>query len=389
MLAGRLVEERICDGATPITLGQSIQCTLSVPVDGVPREHVLFARQGERFVLRPVGGPEVVLEPGARGKLRIGEAVILYQELARPPTAPPARLPRSVRGTLGDRIDRRLAVIVGASLLLHAGIALFAWQGDVDTGSLGMPHLPEQFSTETVELVPDVMAPVTTAPAAAVPASPVQAPHRIVRPAPVVAPTRDDAASLAAILTSSREGEVGPAGMSRRQPGADLDEQMRAVRNRRITIGDGGHVSRVDDRARIGTVPDSIPIEDPTLTRVPHHETGEPTGRIAVVQRAQPGDDPSPDLVLAKIRDVYGAGLRRCYSRALAADPGLSGKLQIGFTVNETGRVTAESATGSSQRDLEDCITGQMKLWRFTAPKDGDGDPTDATYHIGLVLQPT
>ena len=385
-----MVEERLCDGV--VTLGQMARCTLSVPVEGVPSEHVLFGSEGEKWVLRPVGGTEVVLEPGARGKLRIGEAVILYQEVARPEVVPPPQLPRSVRGTLGDRIDGRLAVILGASLLVHAGIALFAWRGDVDTGSLGVPHVAEEFATETVDLAPDVVQPVAMAPAAAVPATPVQAPHRIVRPTHVVAPTRDDAASLAAILTSSRDGETGPAGMSRRQPGADLDEQMRAVRGRRITIGDGGHTSRVDDRARIGTVPDSIAIEDPTLSHVPHHETDEPAGRIRIVPPPRPPaptGDPSPDQVLAKIRDVYATGLRRCYSRALVTDPSLSGKVELELTINETGRVTGASATGSGQHDLEGCITNQMQLWHFAAPRDRDGDPTDATYHIGLVLQPT
>src|SRR6266850_4280972 len=102
VLGDRLVEERICDGATPVTLGQSIKCTLSVPVDGVPRDHVLFAADQGRSVLRllagmdcrlaPKGGAidviagpaERVLERGARGKLRIGEATILFQEVARP-----------------------------------------------------------------------------------------------------------------------------------------------------------------------------------------------------------------------------------------------------------------------------------------------------------------
>ena len=52
LLGDNLVEERVFRGATPITFGQSLRCTLSIPGDGVPLEHVLFVRDQGRLLLR-------------------------------------------------------------------------------------------------------------------------------------------------------------------------------------------------------------------------------------------------------------------------------------------------------------------------------------------------
>src|SRR5262245_22107411 len=61
LLHGQLVEERLFADGLPITFGQSLRCKLSLPADGVPVEHVLFAiarasagRGGDdrRYVLR-------------------------------------------------------------------------------------------------------------------------------------------------------------------------------------------------------------------------------------------------------------------------------------------------------------------------------------------------
>src|SRR5262245_19366647 len=109
LLGDQLVEERIFHGATPITFGQSLKCQLSVPVDGVPREHVLFTREQGRFELHPTRSMQVT-RAGKRGKLVLGDATILFQEITTPPPAPRPQLPASIRGSLADRIDRRLAV---------------------------------------------------------------------------------------------------------------------------------------------------------------------------------------------------------------------------------------------------------------------------------------
>src|SRR5688572_29524355 len=156
VLGGNLVEERLFADAHPITVGQSLRCRLSVPADGVPHEHAMFVRDQGRLLLRLTAGMNgrlaqsgttksdlregaghdgiwtIPLERGARGKLTVGDATILFQEVAAPTKTPRPQLPASVRGTFADRIDRRLAVIVGASLLVHIGIGAWAWMTEVE-----------------------------------------------------------------------------------------------------------------------------------------------------------------------------------------------------------------------------------------------------------------
>ncbi|HEY1558652.1 MAG TPA: AgmX/PglI C-terminal domain-containing protein [Kofleriaceae bacterium] len=392
LLGERLVEERQFDGESPITFGQSWKCALSVPVDGVPREHVLFARHGERFVLRPLdGSPALPIERGARGKLRIGDATLLFQEIARPPAAPRMKLPASVRGTLADRVDRRLAIILGGSLLVHIAIAAWAWQSDLERPPLGLPTAQATYSQEVIDVIDDVTPAVpATLPGTAAPA-PAPGRHLTPRTAPAPAPTLADGARLAAILTSSDDRERGPTGMSRRQPGADLDQQLREVRGHRVTIGDGGHVSRTDDHAHLGTATDALAIADPTsISHVPDHAPELPSrGRITLgpVKTDDGRTTLTPQLVLDKIQALYMAGLQRCYRKGLLGDAQLSGKLALVFTVDERGHVADPSATGVDPQ-VSACVTAQMSAWRFTEPRARDGSPTDATFQVSLVLRP-
>ena len=91
VLRGLLVEERLFAG--PVTLGQSLRCALSVPTDGMPREHTLFTVDQGRFVLhltpametRLAGVTDGVLAPGARGRIMLGDASICSRRSRRHP----------------------------------------------------------------------------------------------------------------------------------------------------------------------------------------------------------------------------------------------------------------------------------------------------------------
>ncbi len=408
-----LVEERVLTG--PVTFGQSLRCTLSVPVDGVPREHALITVDQGRYLLHVPAGMEgrlgrsgaeaitmlggeartIPIERGTRGKLRLGDATILFQEVAAAPPTPRPQLPASVRGTLADRVDGRLAAIIGISLLAHVGIAVWAWMGDVDQGDLLAPREVAAYHQDTIDVtLPDLTPkPPEQAPGVASPL-PQQVPHpfapphhiAVVHPPPV--PGHDDATRLAAILTSSETGPTGPAGMSHRQPGADLSQQLDDARTRKITIGDDGHTSRFDDQARLGTDPGpDLETHGPTFTQLPQHrqETTHPRFQIGPIH----ADDPTtltPDAVLAKIQSLYLPGLQHCYTLGLRGDSTLAGKVAIGFTVSDTGKVIDPEASGVGG-GVDTCIQKQMSGWRFAIPRV-HGEAADASFHVSLALQP-
>lgn len=394
LLGDQLVEERVFPPGAPITLGQSLRCALSIPVDGVPREHVLFTSEGGRFALHETPGMQVRRDDG-RGRIVLGEVTILFQEVATLPPAPRPQLPAAIRGTLADRIDRRLALFVGGSLLVHVAIAAWAWTSDVPTTPLGYSPVATTYHEDMIDVtLPDIAVTTPTdaptAPAIATPVAPTQTPRPIVRPTHVQRPTSgDDAERLASILAGDADEGPSAGGMRARQPGADLDRQLDEARGHAITIGDGTHTSRTDDRARMGTAPDAPLVDDPTLTRVPTRPRDEPTGRIAIGP-VKPDESTTltPATVLDRINTLYMTGLKRCYKDGLKLDASLGGRVAISFTVDVRGQVIDESAGGVSS-GVDACIQTQMRRWRFPVPKDKDGDATDASFAVSLALQPS
>ncbi|MBV8759475.1 MAG: hypothetical protein JO257_19465, partial [Deltaproteobacteria bacterium] len=269
-------------------MGQSLRCALSIPTDGMPYEHTLFTVDQGRFVLHPLPKMETrlagvtngALDHGARGRLMLGEVTILFQDIARPPLQPRPQLPASIRGTLADRIDRRLAVIIGASLLAHIGIAAYAWSTDVETPPLGISPVAASYHQDTIDItIPDEP---PALPGTAAPVAPAQTPRPIVTPTHVSAshpPSPpglhdDDALRMASILTGGNETPSGPGSMHDRQPGADLDRQLDDARHHTVIIGNSDHTSRTDDRTHFGTHQGDPLVDDPTLTHVdrPHDE---------------------------------------------------------------------------------------------------------------------
>lgn len=81
-----------------------------------------------------------------------------------------------------------------------------------------------------------------------------------------------------------------------------------------------------------------------------------------------------------KINTKYLAGLRRCYQKGLATNPGLKGKVTLTFSISPYGNVYGE-ADGIS-RQVDSCVATQIKNWKFGRPMD----KREATYRISLLL---
>jgi hypothetical protein len=379
----------------------------------VPREHVLFARDDGRFVLRLLPemdgrlgtrdrvatlaelrpATEIALERGTRGRVRIGDATILFQEIAKPPAMPKPQLPASIRGTFADRIDTRLAAIVGASLVVHIALASYAWAFDREVEPPRYAHIAQPYHYDTIEITVPTPTPIDMgqAPGVGSPAAPtrptVQRPRIDARD-----PTRlpVDGARIAQILTGDGTSEDGhPNGMRDRQPGAPLDQQIADARRHGVTIGDSDHTSR-DVRDHVDTDRDPhVPIEQPSAIDhvVPKHD-GDPQGRIKIgTAKTDDVTTLTPDIVETTIRTTYMAGLERCYHKGQVGDPTLSGKVALTFTVESHGRVTDPEAGGVTPQ-IDSCIQGLMGHWHFPAPRTKQGEPTDATYRISLALRP-
>ena len=433
LLGGKIVEERLIRERVPVTIGQSMRNTFSIPLEGLPLEFTLFALDDNRYSLRFLprmdgrlsdsGGQVTTLEalktssaqnhgtyfqvplgPGARGKLSLGDLTILFQFVTEPPRQPKPMLPASVRGTFADRFDPRLSVILAASIAVHFAIMLIALLADIEIDSgiaeraYNLTFKPDTYAIDLTQAKLDANQ-GSAAGSAAPEKKPEKGPSRG-RPEKGdgggkqdEAAMREEAAAFAAVLTGDGANGTSEGDMSKRSPGADLGAQINEIREGGQTVkvgGGAGRTSRGDGDVRTGTGHGPA-IAGPTGPEsAAGGKTTEkgPSGRISVAEK-QTFDESTltPDIVMSKIQSAYMAGLKRCYKEYLKKDGSARGKVALGFTVNTTGRTVKGVAHGFAG-EVDDCIGGLMAGWRFPVPKDKDGEATEASFSITLQLVP-
>ena len=439
LLGGKIVEERLIRERGPVSIGQSMKNTFSIPVEGLPLELTLFAlddkgRYHLRFLNKMDGrlsaGDQVntlealkgrgatnhgdywdyPLSDNSRGKLSVGDLTILFQFVTEPPRQPKPMLPASVRGTFADRFDPRLSVILGASIIVHFAIVIVALMMDPEENNgladraYNLTFTQEEYKVDIEQPKPVEVAQGSAAgSAAAAEKKPDNKPAQKPADKPDAGGGRDSAAdvqlqqeenarAMADLLTGEGDNGTSEGDMSKRRPGADLGQQIADVREggKQVAVGGGGgRGPRGNGDPRVGTGK-GPGIQGPGGTETAGGEKVEkaPTGRIQVAEK-QTFDDSSltPDIVLAKIQSAYMAGIKRCYKEHLKKDASARGKVVLDLTVNETGRTTQGKANGFAN-EIDDCISNQMASWRFPVPKDKDGDATEASFRIALQLVP-
>jgi hypothetical protein len=437
LLGGKIVEERLIRERAPVTIGQSMRNTFSIPIEGLPLELTLFALDEGRYSLRFLPRMDGRLSDGsgqvntldalkshgaqdhgdyfqvplsetARGKLSFGDLTILFQFVTEPPRQPKPMLPASVRGTFTDRFDPRLSVIMGASILVHFAVVIVALFTDVEIEN-GIAerayNLTFKQDTYTVDLNQPKLDTAQTGSAAGSAAAEKKPDKGTNKPRPVdqgddgqseadqVALQEQEAAKFADLLTGEGVNGTSEGDMSKRRPGAELGAQISEVREggQPVKVGGGaGRGSRGDGEVRVGTGhgPD---INGPGGTESAgggKDQEKAPAGRISVADK-QSFDESTltPDVVLAKIQSAYMAGLKRCYKEFLKKDASARGKVTLALTINETGRTVQGAAKGFAG-EVDDCIGNLMTGWRFPSPKDKDGEATEASFAITLQLVP-
>lgn len=413
IMGGQLVEERKFNTAH-ISVGELDRCTIVAPGCGYSRLE-LFERTATGYKLVPTAAKLAAkirrgntatmpstgnLGVGDRGRLTLSDDVTLLFQLLPHVDVAPLRLPHGLRPSLISRMDRRVTLVVAASLLLHGVIAGYALSGDVEAAApiLGAP--PEQFTLQTIDLsepepvvpvVPTNAAPTdqpaTTPTVAAKPASANSGNHIAKPTAPAAPPAAEDpsklreqAIAMANMLTGGPGGENNHE-LPQRTVGADLNKQIDAARTKTVSIGDTTHGTRDDGNMRPGTGHD--PVIDPA-----HNQTtsitktsAEPKVRFQTAPTAPGGDDLPEDLA-SRIANVYQAGLIRCYKSYMAGAGEAQGRVALKFSISETGRVTKADANGFAD-SLDQCIEGQMSNWHFKVPAEYSG--ADAVVSLQLL----
>ena len=171
VLSGTVIAEHILRDRRPFSIGQSTRTTVSVPLSDLPRHWDLLALVDGGVRVRLPAGAEarisigaelltrvdldrrgtvsggettVVVPATARGRIDLGGVRVLFQGVHAPIAVAPPRLPRALQGTLADRIDKRLAVFVAASVVAHIGVMTAASLNDPPSGGSMAQRATEQ-----------------------------------------------------------------------------------------------------------------------------------------------------------------------------------------------------------------------------------------------------
>ncbi|MEZ4391209.1 MAG: AgmX/PglI C-terminal domain-containing protein [Polyangiales bacterium] len=433
MQGTRVLDERLFRGDARVSLGRGERATFVVDSPALPERLELFTVRGEERTAhldpsirgRLSNGVEtraasawapssgaLRIDPRWRGRLEIGEVVVLFQFVCAAPVSPRAQLPAAIRARPLGALDWTWNACAAAFLALGlagASYAEYIYDPVVDDE-------PEQILRMVRLMAPEAATPRDRE--SAEPASPdrdqaaASAPDRPDRDAnarvataqparprserarvadAVAAANRAAEAAMGELRGSSFSALVGALeqgnGSARDQlaQGAMQQASLEALRDT--------HGVSVEGRGRIAARADGDPAarrslcgEDCMAQRTVRPSAPEIASTTVVRERrispmTVPVEPPidgvgevDPAAVASRIRGQLG-GVRSCYERALRANPDLRGRLEVRFTLGETGRITRIQASGMSQSpEVGACVSQRLRALAFPPPRGGSVD---------------
>ena len=425
------VTERLIRPGQPVSVGSDPGCTLPLPLGAGPARQLLFTprRRGGHHLLLAADGlgrvrttddgtmnlamlalrrqarahgdaHRVPLLLGDRGKVGVGDAVVLFQYVPAPPEALQT-LDRDFRPRLLDPDDPAFLGILGVVAAAAAVLMVFVYQTEpvelvtaeevvarVASFTIPLPATPDEPPPPALRDPPPPPEGVAVQRAAPPepPALDAHGPDPVARAARIEA-RRDDVRQSALFRAIADD----PAGLFDDDDAgyeavaahlADLDVTPEAhgagpvLRRRTTRDGDGdrgvGGVGTSSGGTEVGV--------GPVAAAAPGG-----TARIAAI--GLPSLDPSDPDDASLIREVVRSGVLRvqsCYTRRLKEDPTLEGRLVLQFdiTLGKTlGVQVTENGTGDAA--LEECAVRQVRGWRF------DRTVTATRVEVPMVLVPT
>jgi hypothetical protein len=329
---------------------------------------------GERGPSTVKGPALVALSPTTRGKVilgGIGEATVLFQLVTAPPVAPAAKLPKSVRGSLGGRIDPMMAAVLVFSFLVHTGFG--AWVVGMDVPrQVQAEEVAEEYAVRTIPIpMPRIVEPSPSASpseGSGPPAPASKKPGR--KPSVEAGVTEFDANDTALIKVLGRKGGTGGRFVDvtgGKEVGESLGRSLERGKERNVAapelIGPG------DRNISGGVISGPVGPSDPMGVGPRTGEEIVPDGEVLPPEPIVGGIDPAE--VMATIKSRYYRGIAECYRLTLKKDGKASGKLVLGLGIGASGRVTKVDVK-AFDRDLEQCVEDRARTWRFASGKDGD-----------------
>jgi len=110
--------------------------------------------------------------------------------------------------------------------------------------------------------------------------------------------------------------------------------------------------------------------------------------RVPMVKQGKPSVTGSLDTtIIWRIVRAHVNEVRQCYAQGLATDPELAGIVDVVFTIDARGKVSAADVTSSTLADasVAPCVAKAVRKWKF--PKPSDGKAVEVSYPFHLSTQ--
>ena len=353
-----------------------------------------------------------------RGKILIGNAIVLFQFVVPSPKPPKLRLPKSIRGSWTQRVDwpfvsiELVIMIFGyfffAVYLMNLPkpeptelvdvpnrfAKLIAPELEVKDEVVEEKEVEDKTPKEEKEVDPNAMATST------------KTTKKVAEPQQDVAPKKPEKPRDAA--TIQHEESVRVAEMQKKVAGKGLLKMIGSVGEGGTggfitdVLGDGGKDRDIDSalsgvkqigvatsssqRSRKG---DAGAVE---TAKIDDLKVEKSEGAVAVKGRAEKAvvgtvksggkaevDGSIDSKTVANTMKKSYSGIKRCYDKALLANPTLKGKVAVTFMINENGRVSNLDILEDTLKDPEviKCIKKVIGGMRFPKP---DGGPASVTF---------
>jgi hypothetical protein len=407
---GRVVEERRLRRGQTLSVGSSEKCDFTLGSEGAPRFLRVFgwtAKSARLHVDERISGRVVLesgvcdldqlrararavdLQRGARGKLVIGNAALLFQVVLEAPRPAHPQLPLSLKQRPLE-VDWLTTIVGALSFLLHFGVvgALYSDWADpvldddlVIAGLVDAIALPTPPPLEDTQSTPDPAA-ATTAP------TPTPKPEPGPRDSGRRGPNenskdtaRADQAGLArelqtlALETVGTLGSEGPATRDVLRDGdlplGPLDEAARDARGvsspAELALSSGGPVSPGPESGRLADLANPRRALSEGTGRLDRPRG--PTGTTTLSPPATTGIVPDAERVIYGLRSAF----RRCYQRGLDQYPDAEGAVRLTFVIQSNGDPGSVGAapSGNLPPSIVSCIQGHARSAQFAPPEGG------------------
>lgn len=425
---GKILDEQVFRKPETVYIGDNVKAHFVIPSGDFPSRFPVFYYRSGRYelVIMPhmtgkvnLRGKLVVLEDAiqkgilkkrgsawvlpltsdARGKVKIGAVTVLFQFIPPPPKPPKLKLPRSIRGSILETMDWPyfwLQVFFLTVGYIFYGIYIPSLPKPAPTtledmsgrfAKLIAPELDQDDAKEKEEeSEKDIKSNSTKAVAKKEEESSIK-PRK--RKAPRSKAQRDQeeavrraeirkkVAGMGLLKIIGGKGANGEGGMISDVLGdggkdRDIDTVLRGVKHIGIATNASQRSRKGDaDGAKSAKIGDLNIKKSSGKVALAARKERKVSGRASF---GRPDIDGAMDQKsVSKVVRRHSRAIKRCYEKALKANPKLKGKIVVDWTINMRGRVERATIASDTVRDagMKQCILKTIRRMRFPKPEDG------------------